>query len=113
MPTNEVESAKGGFVVTHVSCRAAIGIACVPTALLISVILLAIVAWFGWVLANSILGTPGATLLVAGLLAVATAFSRCTGRPLGYSLIMVAFGSFMLSAAALYGVAGYVLIFGG
>jgi hypothetical protein len=113
MPINGVAAGKGGRVITHGSRHAAMGIACMLAILLISVILLAMVAWLGWVLADGILGTPTATLAVPGSLAVTTAFSRCTGRPLGYSLIMVAFGSFTLLAGVLYGVAGYVLIVGG
>ena len=113
MPTIGVAVAKRGRLMTQMSLRAAVRAVCALTILLMLVILLAAVAWLVWVSADRILGTSCAALIAPGLLAGAAAFSRCSGRPFAYSLIMVAFGSFALFAAALYGVAGYVLVFGG
>lgn len=113
MSTIEWVAANRGFVSTRVSRYTAVGIVCALAMLLVFATLLALVAWLFGVLANFVLGTQNATLMVAGWLAGAAAFSRCTGRSFADLLIMSAFGGFTIFVAALYGVAGCALIFGG
>jgi hypothetical protein len=95
-----------------VSRSSAIGVVYTLLILPVLVAMLAAIAWLLWVLAKGLLGTLSAALGVVVLLAGAAAFSWCTRRGFADSLIMVGFGGFTLLIAALYGVAGFALIFG-
>jgi cation transport ATPase len=83
-------------------------------ALIISLfaVLMATVAWLSWILMSGLLGLPGATFASAILLLGAAALSARSGRGFADSLVMVGCGSFILLTAALFGIAGYTLIFG-
>lgn len=74
---------------------------------------LAAAAWLFWLLANGALGRQGSCLGLVALVAGAAAFSRHTGLGFAGSLILVGFGGLALLLCALFGVAGYALIFGG
>jgi hypothetical protein len=73
----------------------------------------AVAAWLFWLLANGVLGRQGTLLGVVSLVVGGVALSWHTGRSLTGSLILVGFGGMSLLICALYGVAGYALIFGG
>jgi hypothetical protein len=75
--------------------------------------LVSAIAWSFWILLNGMLGTGCAALIVSVLLMGAAACSWRTGSGFAVSLIMVGFAGFVSLTAALYGVAGYALIFGG
>jgi hypothetical protein len=70
-------------------------------------------AWSFWILLSGILGTGYAALVIGVLLMGAAAYSERTGNGFAVSLIIVGFAGFCLLTVALYGLAGYALIFGG
>jgi len=74
---------------------------------------LAAAAWSSWTLAAGALGRQGAVLGVVALVAGAAALSRHTGRGFAHSLILVGFGGLTLLFGALFGVAGFTMMFGG
>jgi hypothetical protein len=109
MRTNETVVECNG--IARVSRGITSGVVC---ALIISLfaVLMATVAWLSWILMSGLLGLPGATFASAVLLLGAAALSARSGRGFADSLVMVGFGSFILLTAALFGIAGYTLIFG-
>jgi hypothetical protein len=76
-------------------------------------VLLVVAVWLFWTLASGSMSSQGAVSIVVGLAVVAAAFSWRTRWSLASSLIMVGSGGFILLLAALFGMAGYRLIFGG
>lgn len=99
--------------VGHVSRSNAAGVIRTLIILAVFVTLLSLIAWSFWILSSGMLGTGYAALIISVLPIGAAACSRRTTNGFAVSLIMVGFVGFALLTAALYGVAGYALIFGG
>jgi hypothetical protein len=77
------------------------------------VILLAVALWLLWVLANRMLGEADGVFALAVLLGGAAALSRYSSLHFAGALIVAGFGGLTLSIVALFGMAGYALLFGG
>ena len=111
---NETDTAKIGIAITRAPPRYhAVGVICILILILALIALLGAGGWLLWILASGILGAECVTVVVIGLVAGAAGFSWQTNSGFVGSLIMVGFGGFTVLTAALFGVAGYALIFGG
>jgi hypothetical protein len=113
MPTNDTVTGSDGTTIGQVSHYNAGGLVCLLIILPVLAALLGVVLWLSWILATGLLGFRGAALAVFGLAVCAAGLSRRSGRGLAGSLIMIGFAGFTLLTAALFGLAGYMLLFGG
>jgi hypothetical protein len=113
MPTNETLTGDDGIPIARVSHYNAGGIVCILIILPVLVALLGAALWLTWILATGLLGSKGAAVAVLILAVCAAEVSWRSCRGLASSLIMIGFAGFTLLTGALFGVAGYMLFFGG
>ena len=113
MSTNATVTDDNHIAIARVSHYDAGRILGILTMLPLFTALIAAVSWLCWILASGVLGTRYAALAVLVLGVGAAGFSWRTGRSFAGSLIMFGFTGVMLLTAALYGLAGYTLIFHG
>ena len=113
MPIHEIATGNGGLPIARASHYNVKGIVCILIILPVFAALLGVTLWLSWILANGLLGFKGAAFAVLLLAVWSAELSWRSGRGLAGSLIMIGFAGFVLLTAALFGVAGYTLIFGG